>query len=100
MLIWLLVLADFAAGADASVFEADGAPTEGLLFRLTAAVVAAVVAAATSVGVGVSVDSIAVTLDTRRCYWEMGRGAEGGEGETGKTGKTGKERVTGRLTTL
>jgi hypothetical protein len=99
MLIWLLVLADFAAGADASVFEADGAPTEGLLFRLTAAVVA-VAAAATSVGVGVGVDSIAVTLDTRRCCWEMGRGVEGGEGETGKTGKTGKERVTGRLTTL
>jgi len=62
MLIWLLVLADFAAGADVDVdAEAEGAPTEGLLFRLTAAVVVA-----ESVGAGIGVDSIVVALATRR----------------------------------
>lgn len=66
MLIWLLVLADFATGADVdaeAVADADGAASiEGLLFRLTA--MEAVVIPAASIGVGVGVDSIAVTLDT------------------------------------
>lgn len=68
MLIWLLVLADFATGAEVDAeavaeADADGAASiEGLLFRLTA--VEVVVIPAASIGVGVGVDSIAVTLDT------------------------------------
>lgn len=61
MLIWLLVFADFAAGADVDAV-AEGGPTEGLLFRLTAAVLVAV-----DVAMGADAGSIAVTLGTRGC---------------------------------